>query len=146
MLFTKPSSHVCDKLLTIMLRELRQTSAPQAICWTGAAIHLCTVIHSYIIYLYIYIYVCMCDIYMSSVDTVSLFCRECTRLDEQCCSDPIGKAAPILKRIAQLMTQQHLEVQKAFAGLDQPRKGYLMPPQLVSHDCMHRQNCFAAHT
>ena len=38
----------------------------------------------------------------------------------------------MLKRLAQVLTQQHLEVQKAFAGLDQHRKGHLNPAQLVS--------------
>lgn len=38
-------------------------------------------------------------------------------------------------RLAQLLTQQHLEVQKAFAGLDQRRQGCLEPHQLVSFCC-----------
>lgn len=74
--------------------------------------------------------------FVKALTAIAPFCRECARLDVQCSSDPTGTAAPILKRIAQLLTQQHLEVQKAFAGLDQHRKGYLSPNQLVIQCCV----------
>lgn len=43
----------------------------------------------------------------------------------------MSKAALQLKRLALLLTQQHLAVQKGFAGLDHNRKGHLDPHQLV---------------
>jgi len=40
-------------------------------------------------------------------------------------------AANSLQRLALLLTQRQLEVQKAFAGLDEQRQGSIEPVQLV---------------